>query len=307
MSTIRRPNTVITLIVLVLTACARGGPQTGQASPSLAANATATPQGSAIPGTNVPATTLVPVSTPNPTETTRAVFAATSLAISEDLATQGVPADQIGQYSQATLEALGMLAPPTPLATATPFPVPFPVATQLVPVEWSTTPQPRYYFADPGDLRTAQQVYELYFDFISFRDGPPPENLGEVLAQYLSPNSSHAAGDCGYSGVLAKISGLVAQGYYLRLTMPDGVKWDEEQVSLFLLPGSLEAAMETRYMPNLLIEQLQIGTGRVIKQKTVDLASNVYLDYDFSSGQWALARDDNGFYCNGYHSFVGEN
>lgn len=307
MSTIRRPNTVVTLILLVLTACARGGPQPGQASPSLPANATVTPQGSAMTGTDVPAATLLPGSTPNPTETARAIFAATSLAISSDLATQGVPADQIGQYSQATLEALGMLAPPTPHATATSFPVPFPVATQLVPVEWSSTPQPRYYFADPGDLRTAQQAYERYLDFISFRDGPPPENLGEALAQYFSPNSSHATGDCGYSGVLAKISGLVAQGYYLRLTLPDGVKWDEEQVSLFLLPGGLEAAMETRYMPNLLIEQVEIGTGKVIKQNTDDLASNVYLDYDFNSGRWALARDDNGFYCNGYYSVVGGN
>lgn len=307
MSTIGRPNAVLTLILLVLTACARGGPQTGQASPSLAANATATPQGSAMAGTDVPAATRLSVSTPNPTETARAIFAATSLAVSADLATQGVPADQIGQYSQATLEALGMLAPPTPHATATPFPVPFPVATQLVSVPWSSTPQPRYLFADPGDLRTAQQVYVRYFDFISFRDGPPPENLEEALAQYLSPSSSHAAGDCGYSGVLARISGLVAQGYYLRLTLPDGVTWDEEQVSLFLLPGKIEAAMETQYMPDLLIEQVEIDTGRVIKQKTDDLASNVYLDYDFNTGQWALARDDNGFYCHGYYSFVSGN
>jgi hypothetical protein len=201
------------------------------------------------------------------------------------------------------MEALGMLSSATPYPTSTPFPVPFPVSTRVS--QFGTI---GYTFADPEDIRRARQVYESYFDFISFRSGPPPENLAEALAQYISPDANVADGksDCGYSGILSKIETLAREGYYLRLTLQNGVVWDDDQVHLFVFPDEIETVMGTKYVPNLLIEQVEIRTGTVIKQKVDDLASSAHLEFDQGTRQWILTRDENGFYCSGYYFFVGK-
>ncbi len=238
---------------------------------------------------------LSPTAAPNSTEATRAAFAATSKAVSAYLATQGVPPDKLGQYSQATLQALGILPVSTQQPTATPFPVPFPVSTSVD--QHGVT---HYEFIDPNDVRSARQAYERYIDFISFRNGPPSANLKEELVQYLSPDAdaTDASSECGYIGVLNKIMGLAQQGRYLRLSLPEGIKWNDNGISLFVSPGDMEAVMDLESTP-LVVEQVETKTGKVVKQSNMNLVSTARMDYDWTSGQWVLTLDQRGFYCQG--------
>jgi len=77
-----------------------------------------------------------------------------------------------------------------------------------------------YTFANPDDLRAAQQVYEDYFNFLSFRTAPPTENFEQELSQYMLPKGL-------YSAVTQAVTSLRQQGYYIRVTFSSLV-WSKD-------------------------------------------------------------------------------
>jgi hypothetical protein len=225
------------------------------------------------------------------TETAIRAFSATAEAVSTDVAAQGGGWPQV----EGTLSALGLLQSATPYALATPTPLPFPVSTQQVQVSWGVATE--YSFADPKDLLAARQAYERYLDFISFRAGPPPDNLEEELATHMvRDGSGHGPFSCLFSDTVGALSGKASQGRYIRLTLAKGLTWNDSRVFLDVSSSGITTALGWSAR-DVLVELVEIKTGEVLKQKRMGMAGTAYLTYLSDPSQWLVEDDDNGFYC----------
>lgn len=300
---LRQPTLLIAVILVTLTgaACAKPGGQDSTPGGSTAfADGTATPLAvSENTSPSVPTSaTPRPSATPDMTETAIQAFAATADAVGTQVAARG--GDVQGVF--ATLGALGLYASPTPYALPTPTPLPFPVSTEQYEANGAT--RTRFGFENPEDLRAARQVYEQYFDFISFRAGPPPQDLQTALEQYMV-QSTHLQdpGSCYLLDVQVKVSGLASKGQYVRIT-PTPLQWDDGQIFLDVGPTGITVAMDWEER-GALLELVDIRSGAVLKQKgNVTLSGTARLIYDSGSNQWLLEDDDHGFYCNSLQFFL---
>jgi hypothetical protein len=182
--------------------------------------------------------------------------------------------------------------------SATPTPLPFPVVTEVG--QFGV----RYRFADPADIERIQTIYERYWDFISFRDGPPPDDLAEALGQHLSPspNAAFRDGECMFEDVLGKVQVLKQRGLYLRISSPEVLQWGLADKDVWLIANGVDAdriraEVRSAAMTNGLVEITDLVTGRVIQA----LSLSIYLTPNFecasSQAAWKLLRDANGVYC----------
>lgn len=294
-ATIKRTVSVCLLLSLTLTACT-GSSQPVHAPPASATLLSATTSEPTTQASTTPSAILVedtpkPVATPDMTETAIRAFAATAEAVSTDVATQ----DGVWSDVEGTLSALGLLQSPTGVALATATPLPFPVSTQEVQVSWGTAIQ--YSFADPNDLLAARQAYEQYLDFISFRDGPPPENLEEALAtRMVRDGKGNGPNSCLFSDTLRAMSGQAAHGRYIRLIPANGVVWDEGRIFLDVTPTEITTALGWNARA-VLVELVEAKTGNIIKQERMNMAGTAHLTYVANTSQWLVENDNGGFYC----------
>jgi len=282
---------------LSLTLAACSGPRQQAQAPSASATSpgglTSTPAplatstSSLVPVEDTPR----PVATPDMTETTIQAFSATAEAVSTDVAAQGGGWLQV----EGTLGALGLLQSPTPYALATATPLPFPVSTQQVRVSWGVATE--YSFANPKDLLAARQAYERYLDFLSFRAGPPPDNLEDELATHMvRDGSGHGPFSCLFADTSRGVTGKASQGRYIRLTPKNGLTWDDSRVFLDVSSSGITTALGWRTR-DVLVELVEIKTGKVVKQARMNMAGTAHLTYVSDSGKWLMEDDNGGFYC----------
>lgn len=183
-----------------------------------------------------------------------------------------------------------------PALTATPLP--FPVVTEVG--QFGV----RYRFADPAEVERIRDVYERYWDFISFRDGPPPENLTEALAQHLapSPQATFSNGECMYADVLGKIEEMRNHGLYLRASEPIEIAWGDRDDDVFLFAGgvnigNIEVSLHSRLIPRVQVALVESAGERVLKMTTTTLALVAHFEFASQSSEWRLVRDGDGLYC----------
>jgi hypothetical protein len=181
--------------------------------------------------------------------------------------------------------------------SATPTPLPFPVVTEVG--QFGV----RYRFADPAEIAKLQVTYQRYWDFIAFRDGPPPADLAEALAQYLAPlpQASFSDGECLYADVLGKLEALRAQGLYLRVSEPAQIAWGQGEDDTWLITGgadadTVRAERRSRLMQGD-VELVDAATGRVLKTRALTLYLTPQFEYASQVTGWNLTRDENGLYC----------
>jgi len=279
-------------LALLLTACtASGFGQNSQTnSPTPAATLTAT---------LAPTATLEPTatSTPTPTPNATAAAKATIQAISDSVyATDPFNPDA---YAQIEATVCAVIPPPTPT------PLPWKVKPNDSTVNeignclhgagiWSDghwLSASNYTFADPDDLRAAQQVYEEYFDFISFRNGPPAENFNEELAHYMLPKGS-------YSAVTQAVTSLQEQGYYIRVTV-SSLAWSKD---VYLDLDQLRLSISWSALKGASRELVDIKTGQVIKRQQAWLAGHALLSYDTQQSRWLILEDERGIYTDPFYA-----
>jgi hypothetical protein len=182
--------------------------------------------------------------------------------------------------------------------SATPTPLPFPVVTEVG--QFGV----RYRFADQADIAQIRAVYERYWDFISFRDDPPPENLAEALGQFLapSPQATFSDRECMFEDVLARIAGLRERGLYLRVSTPTTLSWGNTDDDVWLIAGGvdaerIQAEMRTAAMTNRRLEIVEMSSGHVIKALSLSLYFTPNFEHSGLLATWYLVRDTNGVYC----------
>jgi hypothetical protein len=193
------------------------------------------------------------------------------------------------------LGALSLVQSQTPVPSKTPTSLPFPVLTTPILDQSGHVIGTHYEFANPQDLRAVQQVYERYFDFISFRNGPPPQDLDAGLDGYIqSADSLPSPQSCRAADVSGAVSSLVGRGHYIRLTPPDGIEWKDDGVHLFISPSGIEASLDWS-AEDVLVEQVDIQTGKALKQHMVFMSGTAALVYAADSATWHLVDDANGY------------
>jgi hypothetical protein len=245
----------------------------------------------AIEPTHLPFTT--PIATPE------ADFDATPQAVAGHIATRYPTPGEGWRHYEATMMTLGLWASPTPDMLALPTPFPFPIKTVVNP----TLGVVGYQFEGTSQIADLQLIYERYWDFISFRQGPPPDDVDVVLAQHIAPSARSRGGgnlECTYEDVLQSIASLRRRGDYLRLTLPRGIRWSQENSKRFLdVSDKIVVSLQTAFISDLQVELVEIRTGRVIVAMTIALAPEPHFEYDSAALQWRLMLDRHGFYCEG--------
>lgn len=244
--------------------------------------------------------------TPDRTQAAIDNFSATAQAVVAEATALGIdPFSADGAAAvNATLGALGLVQSPTPVPSQTSTPLPFPVITTALLDQGGHAIGTRYEFADPADLLTAQQAYERYFDFIAFRNGPPTHDFETALSRYAritddlpSPQS------CRVTNVANAITSLAERGRYIRLTPTSAIEWNSDAVYLSITPSGVEVELSWT-SPNVLVEEVIIQSGQVVKHDSLLLAGTARLVYVGGSQAWTLVDDANGFYCNQFDFFV---
>lgn len=284
------------LALMSLTACTGSAP--GQAAPANATPVVTSTVTLAPTATFEPTATATATATPTPNATVAAKE--TIQAISDSVyATDPFNPDA---YAQIQATVCAVIPPPTP--TPLPWKVkPYPennpsiVETDNCLAEsgiWSEgkwLSASNYTFANPEDLRAAQQVYEDYFNFISFRSGPPGEDFDEELTHYMLPKGS-------YSAVTQAVKSLKEQGYYIRVNASDLV-WSED---VYLDINQLKLSISWSALQGVSRELVDIKTGQVIKRKQGWLAGETLLSYDTQQARWLIVEDGDGIYTDPFYA-----
>jgi hypothetical protein len=278
-------------LALLLTACTVSGfgqnSQTNSLTPAATLTATSAPT-----ATPEPTATSTPTPTPNATAAAKATIQAISDSV---YATDPFNPDA---YAQIEATVCAVIPPPTPT------PLPWKVKPNDPTVNeignclhgagiWSDgywLSASNYTFANPNDLRAAQQVYEEHFDFISFRNGPPAENFNEELAHYMLPKGS-------YSAVTQAVTSLRQQGYYIRVTV-SSLAWSED-VYLDLDQLRLSIGWSAK---GAVRELVDIKTNQVIKRKQAWQAGHARLVYDPKKSRWFVLEDEDGIYTDPFYA-----
>jgi hypothetical protein len=181
--------------------------------------------------------------------------------------------------------------------SATPTPLPFPAITEAGPLGV------RYRFAGQAEIEKLRETYQRYWDFIAFRDGPPPVDLAEALAPFLmpAPEATFSDGACMFADVLGKMEALQAQGLYLRVRAPRAVAWGNGDDDVWLMAGGADAGnvraeLRSRVMQGE-VELVDAATGRVLRTRALTLYLTPQFEYASAAAGWRLTRDDSGLYC----------
>ncbi|MCC6190648.1 MAG: hypothetical protein IT318_16585 [Anaerolineales bacterium] len=161
-----------------------------------------------------------------------------------------------------------------------------------------------YLFALSADLEVARQRYLAYLDAISLQSGPPGNDFPEILAQHMnSAGRLPAPESCLADEITSRVSALGEGGQYVRLTFTEPLQW-AEPYHLFVSVGDIELALpwSTAAVRQ---ELIAVESGEVVKTDTMSrFAGTALMTWDSNSGQWYVADDDGGYYCNYLPKFV---
>lgn len=263
--------------------------------------------------------TAAPSQTPTATPTVDATQAGetTIEAIALSVTASGVPEGSIQFYAAVDATRCAVLPPPT----ATPLPwalqpngqatysanclgSDLPGQTAPVWLDGRWVEAANYAFANPADLRAAQAAYEIYLDLIGFKNAPPAADFDASLGQATwSLNESPSPQSCLPSQVSSAVAILLAQGDYVRLTLPNRITWDEKY---YLAPLS-DPPQATLYWQATGVRQalVKAATGQALRESGLaTMAGAARMAYDSASGRWRVADDSSGYYCDEFTHFV---
>ena len=275
----------------------------------------------AVASPTVPTATASPTLAPSPSPTatldpTRSA-AMTLEAIRLAVTASGVPEGSMEFEQQVAATRCAVLPPPT----ATPLP-------------WQLSPQQPYLiganclgsdlpgmgtriwqdgvwieadgflFADPADLEAARQRYLAFLGVISFTESPPDDGLAVALAELMDSTGVLPSPDsCLADDISNQVDALVEGGQYVRLAFQEPIQWGDDYY-LLISKGDIRLALPWSTGP-VLQELMTVTTNAPAKQALLPgLSGTARLEFDTIAGQWKVADDAGGYYCQALPLFV---
>jgi hypothetical protein len=155
--------------------------------------------------------------------------------------------------------------------------------------------------ANPNDLRQAQQTYQAYFDFLTFRSGPPQADFADRLKALMLPVDDTPY-FCPYQSIVNIVSELRGKGQYVRMDSLSLLKWrpDRNIISPAVNPIALSVELQSL---SIKLELVDATTGKVLKEQQRSIAPSPTLVYLSDTRQWAVQSDPGG-YCSAAEEFL---
>jgi hypothetical protein len=159
-------------------------------------------------------------------------------------------------------------------------------------------------FANPGDLQIAQQAYEHYLDFISFKAAAPGNGFARELAIHMdSTEVLPSPQSCLAPDVINAITRLNARGQYVRLTFPQGVEWGADYSLMHNASGMWQLALRWQ-AKGVRQELIDRTSGNTLASSVALLAGTAWLVYAPDRQGWIVTDDGNGYYCASLSAFL---
>ena len=162
-----------------------------------------------------------------------------------------------------------------------------------------------YAFANPDDLKAARNIYEQYFEFMSFRVTPPPaiDDIKTHVTQFrdLSPNPALNVGisdSCSFDDVAALIQQFDGLHQYFRIDA-GSLEWSDQRIFLALTHSGV--SLQTDWSTTAVVQLMDRNTGKVVREKQMHLLGTASLTIKY--GRWIVEGEGGGFYCLGVRSF----
>lgn len=161
-----------------------------------------------------------------------------------------------------------------------------------------------FLLADPADLEAARQRYLAFLGVISFTDSPPDDGFAVAMAELMASTGVLSSPDsCLADEISDQVNALVEDGQYVRLTFQKPIKWGDEYY-LLVSQGDMRLALPWSTGP-VLQELVTVATNAPAKQALLPgLSGTARLEFDPIAGQWKVADDAGGYYCQVLPLFV---
>ena len=155
--------------------------------------------------------------------------------------------------------------------------------------------------ANASDLQKAQQAYQAYFDFLSFRMAPPQGDFGNKLMDLMYA-VDESPSFCPYGTVVSRVDALITRGQYIRVTSltPVALHPVRQLVSPAVDPIALSLEFSS---VSFKLELLDATTGKVLEERQRTIGPSPTLVYLAEAKKWAVQSDPGG-YCSLVEEFL---